>query len=51
MQPFGGSRNVLGANTEDTAAPITAEGFAAGANLVNVLGLVNASAGVLDAEA
>jgi hypothetical protein len=48
---LGVSADVLGANTEDTAAPITAEGFAAGANLVNVLGLVNANADVLDAEA
>lgn len=42
---------VLGANTEDTAAPISVEGFAATVNLVNVVGLVNASADVLDAEA
>lgn len=47
----GVSADVLGANTEDTAAPITADGFAAEVNLVNVLGLVNASADVLEAEA
>ncbi len=48
---LGVSADVLGANTEDTAAPISAEGFAAGVNLVNVLGLVNVSADVLEADA
>jgi hypothetical protein len=48
---LGVGAGVLGADTEDTAAPISAEGFAVSVSLANVLGLVNASADVLDAEA